>query len=290
MKSKIVYIIHHTSYILLCIVIVLLSACHRPRQKNTPTIATDSLVVQKIDTLNSTKIDTLAQLPVEPEEIKVLEEVINFEYLTANSKISFKSKDQDIDNANVNIRMKKDSILWFSVVVGPIEVARGIMTQDSVQIVDRYNKAYYQFDYAALSRQFNFNLNFSMIQSILVGNMPIPRSTDQRFRRDRDYFLLRQEEGRVKIENYIGQQNRRLKKLLLTEQPTKNSLTLDYDDFTQLNSYLFPYTSLIELDYQSPKDQQRYQTVFRIKHQKVKLSETPLSFPFSIPPRYTKNK
>ena len=77
-------------------------------------------------------------------------------YLTAKSKISFKSKDQDIDNANVSMRMRKDSILWLQIVVGPIEVVRGIITRDSIQIIDRHNKAYYQYDFASLSQKFNF--------------------------------------------------------------------------------------------------------------------------------------
>jgi hypothetical protein len=275
----------------LCIALIslaLFSACHRQRQKSKVQPAIDSLAALRADTLSSLKKDTVAVLKSnpEPEEIKVNIENVDFKYLTAKSKISFKSKDQDIDNANVSIRMRKDSVLWMQITVGPIEVVRGLITRDSIQIVDRHNKAYYQYDFASLSQKFNFQLNFDLIQSILVGNMPIPKKPGERFRKENDYFMLRQNEGKISLENYIGQQNRRLKKLLVTEQPSKNTLTLDYEDFTQLNNYLFPYTGLIQLDYESKLDQQRYQTVFRIKHQKVELSEKPLTFPFSIPAKY----
>lgn len=77
--------------------------------------------------------------------------------------------------------------------------------------------------------------------------MPIPKKPGERFKKENEYFMLRQNEGKISLENYIGEQNRRLKKLLVTEQPGKNSLTLNYEDFTQLNNYLFPYTSLIQL-------------------------------------------
>jgi hypothetical protein len=278
------------SFCIALLSLALLSACHRQRQKSTGQSNKDTLAVVQADTLSRPKKDSIAVIKPGPEaeEIKVNIENVDFKYLTAKSKISFKSKDQDIDNANVSMRMRKDSVLWLQIVVGPIEVVRGLITRDSIQIIDRHNKAYYQYDFASLSQKFNFQLNFDLIQSILVGNMPIPKKPGERFKKENDYFMLRQNQGKISLENYIGEQNRRLKKLLVTEQPSKNSLTLNYEDFTQLNNYLFPYTSLIQLDYESKQDQQRYQTVFRIKHQKVELSEKALSFPFSIPAKYEK--
>lgn len=278
------------SFCIVLISLALLSACHRQRQKSKDQSIRDTLSVVKTDTLSLQKNDSVAIIKpnTESEDIKVQIENVDFKYLTAKSKISFKSKDQDIDNANVSIRMRKDSVLWLQIVVGPIEVVRGLITRDSIQIIDRHNKTYYQYDFASLSQKFNFQLNFDLIQSILVGNMPIPKKAGERFKKENDYFMLRQNEGKISLENYIGEQNRRLKKLLVTEQPSKNSLTLNYEDFTQLNNYLFPYTSLIQLDYESKQDQQRYQTVFRIKHQKVELSEKTLTFPFSIPAKYEK--
>lgn len=278
------------SFCIALISLALLSACHRQRQKSKEQSTTDTLTVVQTDTLSFPKKDSVAVIKpnAESEELKVNIENVDFKYLTAKSKISFKSKDQDIDNANVSMRMRKDSILWLQIVVGPIEVVRGIITRDSIQIIDRHNKAYYQYDFASLSQKFNFQLSFDLIQSILVGNMPIPKKPGERFKKENEYFMLRQNEGKISLENYIGEQSRRLKKLLVTEQPGKNSLTLNYEDFTQLNNYLFPYTSLIQLDYESKQDQQRYQTVFRIKHQKVELSEKTLSFPFSIPAKYEK--
>lgn len=229
-----------------------LSSCHRQRQRSQLATPTDSIAVVKVDTLVQPKKDTAVAVKAvaEPEDIKVSIENVDFQYLSAKSKISFKSKDQEIDDASVNIRMRKDSLLWLQVSKGPIEVVRGLITRDSIKIIDRYNKKVYLYDFTALSHNFNFQLSFDLIQSILVGNMPIPKKVGQRFKKEKDYFMLRQDEGKISLENYIGEQNRRLKKLLVTEQPTKNSLTLDYEDFTQLNNYLFPYTSLIELAYE----------------------------------------
>ena len=89
------------------------------------------------------------------------------------------------------------------------------------------------------------------------------------------------------IDNYIGE-NKKLKKLLLTQEDTNNKLTLDFNDFTMLNQYLFPNSSLITVDYKSNEDQKMYQTVVNIKHTKVELLEVPLEFPFKVPEKLLK--
>jgi Domain of unknown function (DUF4292) len=273
-----------TTYIFLMLVVV--SACHRPKSKTQTPNAVDSTIAVTPPVIPTTDSANLVKIPT--EDIKIAAIDVDFKYLTSKSKISFKSKDQNIDNASVNIRIRKDSIIWINVSQYAIEGVRAIIRTDSLFVLDKIHREYYAYDFASLSKQFNFNLSFGLIQSMLVGNMPIPKKPGQRFHKEKDYFMLKQEEGKVLVENYIGEENKRLKKLLVVEQPTKNSLTLDYDDFTSLNSYLFPYSSLIRLDYQSQQDQQFYQTVFSIKHQKIELPDKPLTFPFVIPASYTR--
>ena len=211
---------------------------------------------------------------------------IDFDYLTAKSKISFKSPEQSIDNASVNIRVRKDSLIWVSISKLGIEAVRGLITRDSIVILDKIHREYAVYDYATLSKQFNFAMNFDLLQALIVGNLPLPKRPAQKVKNERDYLLLRQSEGKVLVENYIGEEDRKLKKLMVTEQPTKNTLRLDYEDFSSLNNFLFPYTSLVTLDYQSKTDGQFYQTLLRIKHNKVELVDKNPGFPFTIPASY----
>jgi hypothetical protein len=233
-------------------------------------------------------VDSVAIRPTRPgiEEARANVAEIDFRYLTAKSKISFKSPEQDIDNANINIRVRKDSLIWLSVNKLGIEAVRGLITRNSITIIDKIHGEYSVYDFPTLSRQFNFEMNFDLLQALIVGNLPLPRRPAQKIKNERDYLLLRQSEGKVLVENYIGEQDRKLKKLMLTEQPTKNTLRLDYEDFTSLNSFLFPYTSLVTLDYKSKTDGQFYQTLLRIKHSKVELVDKNPGFPFTIPANY----
>ena len=234
--------------------------------------------------IRTDSVATAPELPSIKPDTTV--EQVDFKYLTAKSKVSFKSKEQDINNANVNLRIAKDSLIWLSVSGVGVEVARALITKDSVIIMDRIHREYSVFDYPSLSQRFNFNLNFGLIQSLLVGNLPLPKEPAQRVKNDKDFLLLRQHEGKVLLDNYIGEENRKLKKLLVIEQPTKNSLTLDYEDFTALNNFLFPYTSLVTVDYKSKSDGQPYQTVLRIRHNKVELTDKNPGFPFTVPSKF----
>ncbi|WP_128545408.1 DUF4292 domain-containing protein [Larkinella soli] len=270
---------------LICIVILLSSeGCRRRRMfRNAPPPPSTDTVTVKIPVRPDSVSTPSAPPSIDP---KASVDQVDFAFLTAKSKVSFKSKEQDINNANVNLRIAKDSLIWLSVSGVGVEVARALITKDSVVVTDRVHREYSVYDYPTLSRRFNFNLTFDLIQSLLVGNLPLPQKPAQRVKNENDYLLLRQREGKVLVENYIGEENRKLKKLLVVEQPTRNTLTLDYEDFNALNNFLFPYTSLVTVNYKSENDGMPYQTVLRIRHTKVELTEKNPGFPFSIPPKY----
>jgi hypothetical protein len=274
--------------------LLIAGGCRRQRLSHSNTTANpvpnttpvDSSVAKVTPPAPSKDSTTTATRPNRPgiEEARANVAEIDFRYLTAKSKISFKSPEQDIDNANVTIRVRKDSLIWLSVSKLGIEAVRGEISRDSITIIDKIHKEYTVYDFPTLSRRFNFDMNFELLQALIVGNLPLPKRPAQKIKNERDYLLLRQSEGKVLVENYIGE-DRKLKKLMLTEQPTKNTLRLDYEDFTSLNNFLFPYTSLVTLDYAKP-DGQFYQTLLRIKHNKVELVDKNPGFPFNIPASY----
>jgi Domain of unknown function (DUF4292) len=221
----------------------------------------------------------------ENEEDKVKIDEIDFKYLKAKSKIAI-IQDGKTENVGASIRIKKDSIIWLSVTYGVFgEVARALITKDSafISAINKktFKKEYHKYSFSELSQEYNFELNFNIIQSAIVGSQPIKKK--YKLSKDKGFFLLKQKEGRVTIDNYVGEIDRKLKKVMLEDElPTKRKMTLDFEDFTTLNQYLFPYTSILTLDVQSPDDQKFYQTLIQLKHTKVELLEEALDFPFKF--------
>ncbi len=280
--------ISKVSFTVLIVIGSFLSSCkkHRikTRQKADTLIVKDTSFTKIVDT---TKIKpTLSTLESDVEAIKIDE--IDFKYFSSTSKLHYKSATES-QNATINFRIKKDSLIWFSISGFGIEAVRGIITKDSLLAIDKLHREYYKFDFANLSQSFNFDLNFNILQSLVLGNLPMKKRGKNKYvKKENDYYLLHQEDGKVQIDNYIGDQNRKLKKLQLTkDELSQNKMTMTFDDFQKIQDHVFPYESLITVGYQSDKDQKYYETLIELKHKKVEFTENPLSFPFSIPANYT---
>lgn len=257
------------------------------KSANDPPI-TDSTNVGSTDSIGKDSAKIIADVPVkmaESEEDKVKIEDIDFTYLKAKAKVSVKTS-KESQNVNVDIRMKKDSLIWMNVSALGFSVATALFDKNVVKLYDKFHGEYNEYTYTDFAKKFKFNVNYDILQSLIVGNRPFKKNKS-RVVRENEYYLLKQEQDKVMIDNYIGE-NKKLKKLLLTQEDTNNKLTLDFNDFTMLNQYLFPNSSLITVDYKSNEDQKMYQTVVNIKHTKVELLETPLEFPFKVPEKLLK--
>lgn len=264
------------------------TACHKQRTSKTISQdqATDTTVITAAPPLkDTTTISPETSETVAPVKVNS----VDFSYLTAKSKFSFKSKSQDFDNTNVNIRMKKDSIIWLSVTGVGLEVARGIITRDSIVFMDKIHRDYFVFNYEQLSKQYNFDLNFNLLQSVIIGNMPFEMEENGQFVKENDFYILKQLVERLEVDNYIAESTQKLSRLKATEIPTQNTFTLDYEDFREVGTYLFPFTSLINLNVLS-KDQQMKETTMRLKHSKVELVNQSPGFPFNVPSGYKRKR
>ncbi len=150
-------------------VIVLLSSCKKNRETlniagpATPSFITRNMEAHMLDyEWFSAKVDT--------------------EVITKGEKTSFKT----------NLRMKKDSIIWMSIspALG-IEVARMIVTPDSIKFLDKWNDQYYLGTHDFLDKRLNVQLDFNMLQDLAVGN-PILYDSEEKFKgtKDDDGYIL----------------------------------------------------------------------------------------------------
>lgn len=275
----------HYTLILFAFTLFITSCKRQHISKTTNTSVVDSLNIASDS--KPTKDSILLMPSVErpavaesTEEEKVKIDEIDFKYLKAKAKVSYKST-KDNQSFTVDIRMRKDSLIWMNISSFGITGATALFNQNVVKFYDKLHGEYNEYTYESFAEKFHFSVSYDILQALIVGNRPFKKNKS-RVVRSNEYFLLKQEENKVLIDNYIGE-NKKLKKILLTQEETSNKLTLDFDDFTTLNQFLFPQSSLITLDYQSKDDQKMYQTVVNIKHTKVELLDTPLEFPFKVP-------
>lgn len=218
---------------------------------------------------------------------------LNFDYLTSSSKIRYRNDGENV-SATANIRIKKDSVIWISVTPGfGIEAARGLITRDSVSFINRLDKEYSTYSFAELSNKFNFDLNYDLLQAVLLGDMPRPLTDRDQVEKQTNHFLVRQQEGPLTIDNFVDARLMKVNRVAVVDETKrddqrrgKNTLNLQYEDFKQLNNQFLPFKNVVSLDYRSQGQKRR--TQIDIQHKKADIVDEVLRFPFSIPNSYAR--
>ncbi|MEQ9437939.1 MAG: DUF4292 domain-containing protein [Cyclobacteriaceae bacterium] len=241
----------------------------------------------------SKKIAGVDRGGMKADELQI--EDVDFEYLTASSKIKFRNEGQSV-SATANIRMKKDSVIWISVTPGfGIEAARAVIDRDSLAFINRLDKEYRSYNFQELSEKYNFTINYDLLQAVLLGDMPRSIVADDEVWQEANHFVVRQAEGPVTIDNFIDRQLMKVERIAMVEESAngsprnkaeKNTLNLQYGDFKQLDEEILPFSNLVSLDYRQHGQKRR--TQIDIEHKKVSIVDEALRFPFSVPSKYAR--
>lgn len=211
-------------------------------------------------------------------------EEIDFDYFITKTKIRYTEGDKQI-NGNAHIRIKKDSLIWFSVSpsIG-LEATRVMISKDTAIVINRMDKEYYIFNFDEISRYFNFKIDFELIQSILLGNLARPIDGNTKIAKENNYFMLKQKSGPLDIQSFVLVDNNKIETVLINEEETSNFMTLKYSEFKETGDYLFPKYCQVNLTYKAKKGP--LVTSINLQHNKAEISDKPLKFPFNIPSKY----
>ncbi len=99
--------------------------------------------------------------------------------------ISLDGKTHDV---NLNLRIKKDQMIWASITAfAGIEVARILITPDSIRLMNRLESVYIERPFSFIHNYTSDKIDFKALQSLLLGNS-IP-------------FTL--EKGKIEVEDNI---------------------------------------------------------------------------------------
>ncbi|MGM0612488.1 MAG: DUF4292 domain-containing protein [Bacteroidota bacterium] len=233
---------------------------------------------------------------IEMEKLKKLSEKseeANFHYDWLQAKISGKLESEDGNfRFKANLRMKKDSVIWVSITPGfGFEVARLMVTPDSVKMINRLKQTYFIEKYSAIQNLIGIDIPFESFQEILIGNMPVIESyyswqTDtlenlhvlrekDDFQSDQSYAKNTRQEYRVNPENY------KLCKIRVEQLKPQNRLvSFDYSDYQSKENMMFP--TLVKGMINDGAISKIHLT-----YKNLDISEKQ-QFPFSINPKYKK--
>jgi Domain of unknown function (DUF4292) len=263
--------------LVVCIMTLMAASCRKPKKLNTSNPA-DTTIIQGL----KPKIDTPKVAFVLDREIPNLD----FKYLSSDTKIDFTDGTND-SKFKVKMRIRKDSAVWLSMQANiGVEGIRILATKDSIQMINYQEKTYRVLSYKALSEEYGFDFTYDLMQGVLIGEMPIKRFDKRNVLKDTSYYIVRQMEKFLNIDNYLNQKNLKLEKLNVKDSNTGSVMEMLYTEFVVLGTGLFAEKNNIDLKYYNKKG--FYKINIEIDHKKTKITNEALAFPFKIPGKYKK--
>ncbi|WP_170227742.1 DUF4292 domain-containing protein [Mucilaginibacter frigoritolerans] len=199
----------------------------------------------------------------------------------ARTKLNINGESNDV---TLNIRIKRDQKIWVSITaIAGIEVARALITPDSVLLINRLQSEYVKQPFSYLNRLAGNQVNYKTIESLLIGNA-IPELLNE----NADFITTNG------ITTINGNLQDVVYKLLLGADMKVNQTDLDNQNASQSlkvidSVYVQAGTRIVpsQIDISSiVKDKK---ILVNLHYVKVDFDQA-LDFPFSIPSRYNPAK
>jgi hypothetical protein len=114
--------------------------------------------------------------------------------------------------------------------------------------------------------------------------MPIKKREIDEVSKQESVFVVKQNEGFVKIENVIAESNLKLQKLIASDETGDSKMGIDYANFLNISELIFPQEIRAKID--AKKDGKVLQTSINLQHNKIEILDQSPGFAFSIPKSY----
>lgn len=211
-----------------------------------------------------------------------------------SAKVSVKSEIENQSNSfNANLRVKVDSSIWMSIspALG-IEVARVLITRDSLKFLNRLSATYFEGDYLYLKNLLQIDVNFEMIQAILLGNSYL-HYTVENYISDKDnqgLILSTLRKRKIKKETELDIPEVLTQELWFSAE-NKKITRMEMQDYRPVRKFMVDYLAFfIEDGKVMPEHiyvqaQAEKQVKIDLKYSKITVSKE-LNLPFSIPKHY----
>ncbi len=224
---------------------------------------------------------------------KLQAEELDVEWLSAKARIGYEDNDRSF-KVTANIRMCKDSIIWMNFKKFSVEVARVLITPDSIYLIDRHNKEYTIQGFDFLERQFNMpsaiaeeageaTTGFHSMQQFILGNPPVPPNRKYKASIENEYYLLSQHASGFDSNYWLNGVNFIFSRMKFIDTAFDREMEMRMEDHKTVGeNQKFSYFRNLEL-----KSPDTGEISISVKFSKVEIN-TPKSIKFEIPTRYKK--
>jgi hypothetical protein len=228
---------------------------------------------------------------------KLKENELKFDWFSAKFSLDL-IIDKKKTSVTGQVRMKKDSAIW--VTLSPalgIEMARLLITTDSIKFINRINKSFFTGDYTKVNTYLDANIDYDVLQTLLLGN-DLTFYEEGKFRASYDskeyhlvtagrqklrkYVKTREDEERIYIQNiFLDPVTFKITQMKIKELKKENKkLDATYSGFQPIGIQLFPHHIVYDLLNDKPIQ-------IDLNYTRIEIDK-PQEFPFKIADKYVR--
>lgn len=165
----------------------------------------------------------------------------DFTYTTLSARTKV-----DITNAEGNtsfradLRMKHDSAIWLSIkpALG-LEVARVLITADTVKIIDRLNKQYIRKPFSYLQEMFDIPITFELLQQMITGGLLVHNPGNVESGIEGNEYTLEYEVDDMQHRLWLNPGQFTIAKLIIQDLTLPRQVEVHLKDYQQVESQWF---------------------------------------------------
>jgi hypothetical protein len=195
----------------------------------------------------------------------------------AQTKLSVNGDSHDV---TLNIRIKKGQQIWVSItaVLG-VEVARALITPDSIKLMNRLESTYLKKPFSFVYQYTSKQINYKTLESLLTGNaVPELISDNASLKPDNGNVILSGTLQDLVYQLTVGP-DLRVSQTNMSNQAAAQSLLVSNSTFIQAGGHVLP--SVININSTSGTKK-----ILADMHYTKADFDQNLSYPFSVPSRF----
>lgn len=266
---------------LVTLLLLLATVACKPKQKAPAALAE---IPEKVEKKAEPKVDSsYAVTPKSVDEI-LAADAVSYRFFSASADLDYSDADQRF-SGTMTIRMIPDSVAWFSIQKFGFEGMRGLITKDSIYLLNRLEQSYLTKAIDEVASFVGFPVKIRDLQQLILGNPLLPLAEKPCFTQDPSgYSILQKNQNSEEFALTWNFSTQKLSSLRYSNKVKKINFEAqqqDYQENIQLNNHKFSYLRTMKL--LSPEK------IFDLKllFTEVKWNESK-KLPFEIPSYYSK--
>jgi outer membrane lipoprotein-sorting protein len=203
---------------------------------------------------------------------------VDYQSLSAKLKINYEGP-EDQQAFKGNLRVIRDSAIWMS--VSPLfglEVARFLITPDSVRFIDRVNNEYLAEPLHRAGSIYNAPVNFRILESLISGNLAFEDLKIKSLDSDSSFYYLSLQGDDLEVQVKINGGSFLADALNVQQKDANRTMSVDYAAYSPVDSQYFSHQRNLQLKAAENVD-------VSMKFSRVRFNN-PVNIVFVVPENY----